>query len=105
MSTKVNDFEKNLGEMIQINGTVSKVMWQHFTINIDTHPHVNYIDIDDMHQIIVYSKSQIKCKKNVEIVGELIKIENKSKDPRYKIHDEYYEYQLIANSWKCVKRE
>jgi len=102
MLTKRSDLERNVGKKVKIQGKISNVMWQHFTMKTINHPYMNYIDLDETLQIVVYSKEEITCKTNVELIGELIKVGNKENDPRYKIHDEFFEYQLIVDSWKCI---
>ena len=102
MLTKRSDLERNIGKKVKIQGKVSNVMWQHFTINTDEHPYMNYIDINETLQIIVYTKEEITCKTNIELIGEIIKVENKGNDPKSKIHDEFSEFHLIVDSWKCI---
>ncbi|MBY9004207.1 MAG: hypothetical protein KGD73_09575 [Candidatus Lokiarchaeota archaeon] len=102
MLTKRSDFERNVGKKVKFQGKISDIMWQHFTIKTGEHPYMKYIDVNETFQIVVYSKQEITCKTNIELTGELIKVGNKGNDPRYKIHDEFFEYQLIADSWKCI---
>ena len=102
MLTKRSDLEQNVGNKVNIQGKISNVMWQHFTISINEHPFMKYIDVNETLQIIAYTKEEINCKTNVELTGELIKVGNKGTDPRYKIHDEFFEFQLVVDSWKCI---
>ena len=102
MLTKRTDLERNVGKKVKIQGKISNVMWQHFTIKTIEHPYMNYIDLNETLQIVAYSKEEINCKTNVELTGELIKVGTKGTDPRQKIHDEFFEYQLIVDSWKCL---
>ena len=102
MVEKKIDLEKKVGEKITLIGRVSNVMWQHFNVNIQDYPHINYMDLDDTHQIVVYSKEPIICKNIIELSGEVIKIDTKNNDPKSKIHDGFVEYQLIVDSWKCL---
>ena len=98
-------FENNIGKLIKITGKVAKAIWQHIIIQVDSYPNMNYIDLNEDHQIVVYSKGEISCADDVEMVGKVIKVTGKSKDPRSKINDEnYFEYQFVAESWKCVGR-
>lgn len=66
---------------------------------------MDYFDLDGNYQIVVYSKEPISRKGKIELTGEVIKVEGKSKDPRSKIHDDFSEYQLIVDSWKRVKSD
>jgi len=103
--TKYPDFEGNVGKIVRIIGKISKVIWQHLTVFIDTHPYMSYFDLEDEYQIVIYTKNSISCKEKLEIIGKLIKTEGTRKNPRSKVNDEYFEYQLIVNSWKCLESE
>jgi len=100
--TKYEDFERNIGEKVKIIGKLAKEIWQHLTTFIDSHPFMNYFDLDDGYQIVVYTKNSISCKEKMEIIGKLLKVEGKRKNPRSKINDKYFEYQLIVDSWDCL---
>lgn len=99
---KYSDFINNLGKQVKIIGKISKVLWQHRLTFIDSHPHTNYFDLDDGYQIVIYTTESISCEEKVEITGKLIKVDGTRKNPRSKIHDEYFEYQLVVDSWKCL---
>ena len=92
---------ENEGNSIKIIGKISNIMWQHIQTYIETHPSMNYFDLEDGFQIIIYSRNPISCSDKVEIIGKVIKVEG-SKDPRSKIPDEHCEYHLIVDSWKCI---
>jgi len=103
--TNYSDFKNNLGKQVKIIGKIAKQIWQHLTTLLDSHPYMNYFDLDDGYQIVIYTKDSISCKENIEIVGKLIKVGGKRKNPRSKINDEYFEYQLIVDSWKCLEND
>ena len=100
--SKYSDFEGSVGENVKIIGKIAKEIWQHLTTFVDTHPFMNYFDLDDGYQIVIYTKDSLSCDDKIEIMGKLIKVEGKRKNPRSKIHDEYFEYQLLVDSWKCL---
>lgn len=100
--TNYFDFESNVGIKVKIKGMISKEIWQHLTIFIDSHPYMHYFDLEDSHQIVIYTKDDINCTEMIEIVGEVIKAEGKHKNPRSKITDKYFEYQVIVDTWKCL---
>ncbi|UCC19207.1 MAG: hypothetical protein JSV62_14060 [Promethearchaeota archaeon] len=102
---KYSDFEGNVGKIVRIIGKISEVIWQHLTTFIDTHPFMSYFDLEDEYQIVIYTKDSISCEKKLEIIGTLIKTEGKRKNPRSKINDEYFEYQLLVDAWKCFEIE
>ncbi|MFX1479665.1 MAG: hypothetical protein ACFFCI_16200 [Promethearchaeota archaeon] len=62
---------------------------------------MNYFDLSDGYQIVIYSKDSISCKENIKIIGKLIKVEGKRKNPRSKVNDKYFEYQILVDSWEC----
>jgi hypothetical protein len=96
------DFEINVGKEVRIIGKIAKEIWQHITTFIDSHPFMEYFDLEDSHQIVIYSKDKISCNGKVILIGKLIKLERQHKNPRSKISDKYFEYHLIVKSWKCV---
>ncbi|MFX1435654.1 MAG: hypothetical protein ACFFAA_00395 [Promethearchaeota archaeon] len=100
--SKYSDFEGNVGKNVSIIGKLSKVIWQHLTAFIDSHPYMNYFDLEDGYQIVIYSTDSILCEKQLEVNGKLIKTEGTRKNPRSKVNDEYFEYQLLVDSWKCL---
>ncbi|MFX1371329.1 MAG: hypothetical protein ACFFCE_05670 [Promethearchaeota archaeon] len=100
--TKYSDFKESVGKRVKIIGKIAKEIWQHLTKLIESHPFINYFNLDDGYQIVIYSKDSLSCTEKIEIVGKLIKVEGKRKNPRSKIYDEYFEYQLLVDSWKCL---
>ena len=103
--TKYSDFEGNVEKTVKVIGKLAKEIWQHLTQFVDSHPYLNYFDLEDECQFVIYTKDSITCEGKMEIIGKLIKVERKRKNPRSKIHDEYFEYQLLVDSWKCLEKE
>jgi len=95
--------ENNVGNIVKVKGRISKVIWQHMTALINSHPHMNYFDLADNYQIIVYTKDQISCEGKIEITGKVMKLESDYKNPEVKISDKFAEYHIIADSWKCIE--
>ncbi len=100
--TKYADFKGNIGKTVKIAGKIAEEIWQHLTAFIDSHPYMNYFDLDDGYQIVIYTEESISCEEKIEINGKLIKTEGTRKNPRSKINDKYFEYQLLVDSWKCL---
>ncbi len=101
-----SSFEKNIGNKIKVTGIIAKEIWQHLVLSIKEYPHMEYFDLDEDHQIVVYSKDKIECEGKLELIGELLKAKGSSKNPRRKIHDDiYFEYQLMVETWKCSKSQ
>ncbi len=97
-----SDLEDNLEQKVVIVGEIAEAIWQHLTTYVDSHPFMNYFDLNDGHQIVIYTKNSISCKEKIEVIGKLIKVESQHKNPRSKISDKFSEFQLITDSWKCV---
>ena len=101
-----SSFEKNVGKIVKVKGNIAKAIWQHLISPTKEYPYSEYFDLDENHQIVVYSKNTIECEGELELIGELIKLKGDSKDPRRKIHDDiYFEYQLRVETWKCSKSQ
>ncbi len=97
--TNYSDFEGNIGKDVKIFGVIATEIWQHLTTFFDSHPFMNYFDLDDDYQIVIYIKDSISCEEKVEIMGKLIKVEGKRKNPRSKINEDiYFEFQLLVDS-------
>ena len=102
MVEKIIDLKNKVGKKIHLIGKISTIMWQNFNVDIQDHPHINYVDLDDKHQIVIYTKEPVICKDTIELSGEVIKIDSKDNDPKSKIHDGFIEYQIIVDSWRCL---
>ena len=103
--TKYADFEGNVEKTVKIIGTIAKAIWQHLTQFVHSHPYLNYFDLEDEYQIVIYSKDSMSCEGKIEIIGKLIKLESTRKNPRSKINEEYFEYQMLVDSWKYIENE
>jgi len=103
MFSKRTYLESNVGETVIVEGIISNVIWQHMTTQINSHPHMNYFDLADGYQIIVYTKDQISCSGQIEITGKVTKLESDYNNPEVKISDKFAEYHIIADSWKCIE--
>ena len=97
------DLTTHIGKRVKIVGEIGKAIWQHLTTYADTHPFMNYFDLKDGHQIVIYTKDSISCEEKIELIGEIIEVESQHKNPRSKISDKFSEYQLITDSWKCIE--
>ena len=94
---------ENVGKSIKIKGKISDIMWQRITTFVETHPNLNYFDLEDGFQIVVYTKEKITCKNQVEVFGKIIEIRGPPKEAKSKVNDDYVEYHITAESWKCVE--
>ena len=100
-----SDFQNNLGKTVKIKGKVAENIWQHITTIINSHDNMEYFDLDENYQIVVYSKKPITCIGLVELTGEVIKVEHKPKHPKSKIDNYYFEFQIVVDSWRCIEGE
>ncbi|MFX0081561.1 MAG: hypothetical protein ACFE94_07405 [Candidatus Hodarchaeota archaeon] len=66
-----------MGNEVKIIGKIAEEIWQHLTTFVESHPYMIYFDLDDGHQIVIYSKDEISCKEKLEAIGQLIKVESK----------------------------
>ncbi|MHA1986684.1 MAG: hypothetical protein ACW98D_08605 [Promethearchaeota archaeon] len=101
--TNYFDLTNNIDKKVRIVGEIGKAIWQHLTTFIDSHSFMNYFDLQDGHQIVIYTKEEITCNEKIELIGKIIKVESQHKNPRSKISDRFSEYQLITDSWRCVE--
>jgi hypothetical protein len=92
----------NLGNIITLKGKLSNIQWQHMIKFVDTHQNINYVDLRNDYQIVVYTKEEITCDKQIELKGKIIKLRG-SKRSKSKVNDSYVEYQMIVDSWKCIE--
>jgi hypothetical protein len=95
-----NYLAQNEGKTIKITGKKSKVLWQHSSTYIKSHPYQSYFDLKDGYQIIIYTTEEITCKGMLEVKGKVIRIKS-IKDEASKAND-LVEYHIIVNSWKCL---
>jgi hypothetical protein len=97
-----DDLQKYEGKKVTFEGTIAMIPWQHLINLPDTHPNINYINIGkEKEQVVVYSREKINCKAKTSIKGTVVKTKGKSKRPG---SDEIFiEYQVVADSWECIK--
>ena len=97
-----DNLQKHEGEKVTFEGTIAMIPWQHLINAPDTHTNINYINVGkEKEQVVVYSKEKIDCKAKTIIKGTVVKTKGKSKRPG---SDEIFvEYQVVADSWECVK--
>jgi len=96
------NFTEAVGEKITLTGNISKIPWQHLIQFFSDREHINYFDLENGEQIVIYSREQIVCKGKMKIYEEVILAKGSSKRPQ-KIKDEtYQEYQLLVDSWECL---
>lgn len=90
----------NEGDVVTIVGQIAKIPWQHLIQHVETHPNIQYVDLEQGGQIVAYSRDAITCNKPVEISGKIIKVTGKNKRPGSK--KKHSELQIIVERWKCI---
>ena len=72
---------ENVGNEISIVGFISNTPWQHLIDYYEEYKNIEYLDLEDVNQIVIYSKKPIRCEKQIKITGEVIEVSGKSKRP------------------------
>ncbi len=96
------NFAESVGEKITLSGNISKIPWQHLIQFISDRDNINYFDLENGEQIVIYSREPITCRGRMKINGEVILTKGSSKRPQ-KIDETYQEYQLLVDSWECIE--
>jgi hypothetical protein len=86
---------------ISLVGELSDIPWQHMIAYVEGHPYSEYFDIPG-YQIVIYSKTQIKCQGKVKLYGTVLKVQGKGKRPDPG-DDLYTEYHLVVDKWECAQ--
>ena len=88
------------GEEIVLTGMISDTPWQHMISMPESHPVANYFDFNDGDQVVIYTRVPVNCEGELEIRGDVIKVEGESKKPD---SDELYsELQIKVDEMKCL---
>ena len=94
--------KNKVGKKIAVKGKISAIPWQHMIKDVENHNHIYYFDLEDEHQIVIYSKTELSCAESLQITGEVVEVRGKSKRPS-KIDDvTYVEYHIILDDWECL---
>jgi hypothetical protein len=85
-----------------LEGALSIRPLQHFVLNMASHPHVAYIDVDSV-QVVLYSKSPLPQEGQVEVSGALIIMKagtsDSSSNPGSTL---FIDHQILVDRWKRV---
>lgn len=97
-----DELQQHEGKKVAFEGTIAMIPWQHLINAPDTHKIINYINIGkEQEQVVVYTGEKIDCKAKVAVKGTVMKTRGTSKRPG---SDEVFiEYQVVADSWECLK--
>ncbi len=97
------NFEECLDKTITIEGVISTIPWQHMIGLFEDFPFSEYLDLDNNEQIVIYSKTQILHRSTrIKATGQIIKLSGKSKRPGSTNEKEYFEYQMLIESWSYI---
>jgi hypothetical protein len=97
------NFKESVGKTITLTGNISKTPWQHLIQFFDDRTNINYFDLDNGEQIVIYSYEPITCIGKMKIKGEVIITEGGSKRPQKIQTEKYIEYQLLVDTWECIE--
>ena len=98
LSKKLSD---NIGKNISLVGSISNTPWQHLIKITEKYENIEYLDLDDGNQIVIYSREPIECKGRIKITGHVKEVSGKSKKPGDNSEEVYREYQINVNDWEC----
>ncbi len=87
-----------VGKMVQIEGKVSDMPWQHMIDMREDYPYMIYLDWEH-DQTVVYSREPVKCQGALTVQGQVIRLEGQSKRPGSQTH--YSELQILADRIIC----
>ena len=93
--------KKLVGQKVELEGKLSDLPWQHLINFSDTHKEIQYFDLVNGDQIVVYSQNPIECAKKMKLSGKVIEVIGKSKRPGDTSEIEYVEYQILVDDWEC----
>ncbi len=96
------NFKDSVDENITLLGNISKIPWQHLIQFFDDRPNINYFDLDNGEQIVIYSREPITCTGSMKISGKVILTTGGSKRPQKIQTETYEEYQLLVDTWECI---
>ena len=87
---------------ITIKGIISTIPWQHTIGSIKEFSYIEYFDLEDSFQTVIYSKSELPKGKLLEIKGTVTEIKGRSKRPKDEQNENYREYHIIVREFKEV---
>lgn len=93
-----SNLNKYVEKRISLKGDISDMPWQHLILYDPDYPYILYFDVNE-DQIVIYSKIEIKCKKNLWIFGKVIEVKGTSKRPGS--NEPYIEYGILVNTFLC----
>lgn len=94
------NIQENVDKMVEVTGHLAENPHQHMIHPLDTHPIIDYFDLEGHEdQIVIYLKKPVNCAKTVKLKGKVIKAQGKSKRPGD--DTAVVEYQIIVDSFEC----
>lgn len=94
--------KQHVGAQVVIEGRVSKTPYQHL-IDPVAGKNIEYFDLDDGDQIVIYVKGPIGCAGKVRLTGKVKEVVGTSKRPGSKHKERYVEYQIDVTRWQCLE--
>lgn len=92
------------GQSIVVRGSISKIPWQHL-IAPPPGKVVDYLDLEDGGQTVIYVDKTPPCRGLVEVEGVVLELRGRSKRPGGqpgKVDETYSELQIDVARYRCV---
>jgi len=89
----------DVGESVELTGTLSDQPWQHMIDMRPEYPYISYVDFEDGDQLVVYTKQLAVCNGEFGFKGKVIEIQGESKNPNS--DEKYTEIQVLADEITC----
>jgi hypothetical protein len=98
MGNDARQLRESEGKTVTLSGTVSRMPWQHIIGNIEG-KRVEYFDLPDGDQIVIYVPENFNCSGRVKLTGKSFRVEAGAKRPGSE--ERFVDYQLNVTSWEC----
>lgn len=96
MKMNLMNLGKYVGKKVKLAGTIAENPYQHLIQFDPEYPHINYINLENGDQIVVYSSKPLEQipNKMLKIKGTVIEVIGSSKRPNAPQLNDYKEYQI-----------
>jgi len=99
-----DDLATRVGQIVTVDGTLADTPWQHPVAPPPSHRRINYMDLSDTFQLVVYSRDRVTCTpgQGLRVRGRVVRIEVPAKraresDPRTTVTA----FHVAADTWEC----
>ena len=99
--TSYEKLKQTVGKEIAIKGEISTTPWQHTIASLKEHPFIEYFDLEDGFQTVLYSKDDLPKGTFLKIRGTVIEVKGRSKRPTDE-QDEFREYHIVVKEFQKI---